>query len=370
MRKPNLTWIVLMTGAGVPSLVPGQQFPPPLREGGGRFRWSGYVQLRYTAVEDDQDLLALRRLKLMIGGNLSPRVQWYAQGLFKDGNASTTDGRVYFQEAWLRYAWRKELQFAAGQFKPPFGRERFTPDFEIVTMDRSLVTDALTPAGPYADSFYRDRGIQADGEPLPFLRYAAGIFDGRGANHGVHGIGPLLTGQVLFRPFRDRPAAGRAFSLQLGGAYAARWGTDLPFRSCCPERAGVLTHFRGTDRRWQTEVSVDWGGTSVRAEYLRAGLRPSGGTAAAFPASGFYLQVSRYLTPRWQAVIKYEGLDPNLYVRNGKDVRQTTAGLNCYIRKNQMKVMAGYVHRSERVAPIANDLVQLQLQYFVPWGAN
>ena len=147
MRAASFPCVVLMFSVTCPPLLLGQQFPPPLREGSGRFRWSGYVQLRYTAIDNDEDLFALRRVKLMIGGNLTPRVQWYAQGLFKDGNASPTDGRAYFQETWLRYAWRKEVQFAVGQFKPPFGRERFTPDFEIVTMDRSLVTDALTPDG-------------------------------------------------------------------------------------------------------------------------------------------------------------------------------------------------------------------------------
>ena len=365
MQAGSLTSILLLACVTCPALVFGQQFPPPLRDGTGRFRWSSYMQLRYTAVENDKDLFALRRLKLMIGGNLTPRVQWYAQGLFKDGNASATDGRVYFQEAWLRYAWRKGVQFAVGQFKPPFGRERFTPDFEIATIDRSLVTDALTPDGPYIDSFYRDRGVQVDGEPHPAIRYAAGVFDGRGARHGFHGVGPLLVGQALFRPIRERPVAGQAFSLQFGGAYAARWGSDLPFRPCCAAMQAELSHFRGADRRWQAEISADWGNASFRGEYMRATLRFSDPLTPAFPASGYYLQLSKYLAPRWQAVVKHEAFDPNLHVRNGKDIWQTTAGLNYYIRQNRVKVMAGYVHRSERVASVANDLVQIQLQYFI-----
>lgn len=144
--------------------VAGQTFPPPLRNSTSRIRWSSYVQLRYTSAQGEEDLYALRRLKLMIGGNLSPRVQWYAQGLFKEGNRSPTDGQVHFQEAWLRFAGSRRVQFVIGQFKPAFGRERFTPDFRILTMDRSLATDALTPDGPYIDSFYRDRGLQIDGE--------------------------------------------------------------------------------------------------------------------------------------------------------------------------------------------------------------
>jgi phosphate-selective porin len=300
----------------------------------------------------------------MAGGNLTPRVQWYAQGCSKT-ERSATDGRAYFQEAWLRFAWRKEVQFAAGQFKPPFGRERFTPDFEILTMDRSLVTDALPPDGPYVDSFYRDRGVQVDGEPHPAFRYAAGVFDGRGAQHGFHGIGPLLVGQALVRPLRGRIAAGQALSLQFGGAYAARWATDLPFRPCCAALEAELSHFTGADRRWQAELSADWGDASLRAEYMRASLRFADALTPGFPASGYYVQVSKFLAPRWQAVVKHEAFDPNSHIKNRKDVWQTTAGLNYYLRQNRAKVMAGYVHRGERAAGVANDLIQVQLQVFI-----
>lgn len=354
----------MLAGAVCPERTRAQQFPPPLREGTDKFRWSGYVQFRYTAVEGGEDLAALRRLKLMIGGNLSPRVQWYAQALFKDGNASPTDGRVYFQEAWLRYAWRRQAQFAVGQFKPPFGRERFTPDFQIATIDRSLVTDALTPDGPYIDSFYRDRGVQVDGEPHPLVRYAAGIFDGRGANHAPNGIGPLVVGQALIRPVRDRRIAGRTLEVQSGGAYAARWGRDLPFRSCCQSMQPALAHFHGADRRWQGELSADWGDASLRAEYMRARVRFSNRPDLDFPASGYYLQISKYLARCWQAVLKHEAFRPNLRAGGAKDVSQLTAGLNYYIRRDRIKLMAGYVHRGERVSPVANDLVQIQLQYF------
>jgi len=365
VRTGSLITAFLLAGAPPSGVVCGQQFPPPLREGSGRLRWSSYVQLRYTALESEPDLRALRRLKLMAGGNLPPRLQWYAQGLFKDGNDSPTDGRAYFQEAWLRYAWRKEVQFVAGQFKPPFGRERFTPDFEIVTLDRSLATDALTPDGPYIDSFYRDRGIQVDGEPHRCWRYAVGVFDGRGANHAFHGIGPMLVGQAVFRPVRERRVAGTVLSLQTGGAFAFREGSDLPFRPCCPQMEPELARFRGSDRRWQLEASADWGSFAFRAEYMRAEVFFSERPWLDFPASGHYLQVSKHLAPRWQAVLKHETLDPNLRARNGQEVRQTTAGLNCYWRENRVKVMTGYVRRNQRFAGLGRHLVQIQLQYFI-----
>ena len=231
--RPRAVVAGLFLGAGV-AILSAQVLPPPLQDSTALFRWSSYVQLRYTNVEGGEDLYGLRRLKVMMGGNLTPRIQWYAQGLFKDGNDSPTDGRVYFQEAWLRFAFRKEIQLVVGQFKPPFGRERFTPDFLILTIDRSLVTDALTPDGPYIDSFYRDRGFQLDGELRRGVRYAASVFDGRGANHQFHGIGPMVVGQVLDELVRDRSFLGRPLTLQVGAATAFRWGRDFAFPPLLP----------------------------------------------------------------------------------------------------------------------------------------
>jgi phosphate-selective porin len=308
----------------------------------------------------------LRRFKLMVGGNFSPKVQWYAQGLFKDGNRSPTDGRVYFQEAWLRFAFRKEIQVAIGQFKPPFGRERFTPDFQILTIDRSVVTDALTPAGPYVDSFYRDRGVQFDGELRRSWRYAVGVFDGRGANHQFHGIGPLVAGQAAKEVLKQRPVLDRPLTVQFGGAAAFRWGRDLPFRPCCTgSGADGFEHFRGADQRWGLELSADWGDASLRAEYIRARLDFAAPGIADVFASGWYLQGAKYLRPKWQAVLKLERLDPNEGVRNARDVFQTTFGLNYYFRRNRAKIMAAYVSRRESATPAPDNLVQVQLQYFL-----
>ncbi|MBI4909516.1 MAG: hypothetical protein HY820_38210 [Acidobacteria bacterium] len=343
----------------------GQFFPPPLRGSTSPLRWSGYVQLRYTNVDNGEDLYGLRRVKLMVGGNLSPRVQWYAQALYKDGNASPTDGRVYFQEGWLRFAFRKEAQLVIGQFKPPFGRERFTPDFQILTIDRSLATDALTPDGPYIDSFYRDRGVQLDGEWRSRVRYMAGIFDGRGANHQFHGIGPLVAVQTVYEVFKERPARGGPLTLQLGGATAFRWGKDLPFRSCCARLEQELRHFSGADRRLGLEASAEWGRVSFRAEYLWAGLSFKATPALDSAAHGWYVQGARFPRPKWQAVCKHERFDPNPALHNDKDIRQSTIGINYYVRQNRTKVMAGYVIRQGAVRPFSNNLFQVQLQFFV-----
>jgi phosphate-selective porin len=115
---------------------------------------SAFIQLRYTAFDEAEDQFALRRLKLMLGGDLNHDWQWFGQVFFKDGNDAPNDGRVYFQEGWVRFQRFRAVQFVAGQMKPTFSRERFTPDFELYTIERSLVVRTLVPNG---DSRTRSR---------------------------------------------------------------------------------------------------------------------------------------------------------------------------------------------------------------------
>ncbi|MBL8231962.1 MAG: hypothetical protein JNL98_25925 [Bryobacterales bacterium] len=82
-------------------------------------------------------------------------------------------------------------------------------------------------------------------------------------------------------------------------------------------------------------------------------------------AEGWYIQAAKFIRPKLQAVVKVEGFDPNVSLLNGKDTRQTTLGLNYYLRKNRFKVMASYVVRQERIRPLANNVLQCQLQAFI-----
>lgn len=61
--------------------------PPPADESTlKKFDWSAYLQVRYTGIGQAEDLYALRRFKLTFFGQLTPHVEYYVQGIFKDGN--------------------------------------------------------------------------------------------------------------------------------------------------------------------------------------------------------------------------------------------------------------------------------------------
>jgi hypothetical protein len=92
---------------------------------------------------------------------------------------------------------------------------------------------------------------------------------------------------------------------------------------------------------------------------------PTNGGGSDFTARVWYTQAAKRSARRWQAVIKYEEFDPDRRVANSKDVRQATLGLNYYLRQSRAKLMAGYVLRHERLHPAANNIFQVQLQYFI-----
>ncbi|GEM_PF-5860137 len=47
------------------------------------FDWRSYVQVRYTHTEVPDDLLALRRFKVMLGGHLNPKIRYFVQALLR-----------------------------------------------------------------------------------------------------------------------------------------------------------------------------------------------------------------------------------------------------------------------------------------------
>lgn len=98
--------------------------------------WQSYVQVRYTSSDDRGDYLSLRRLKLFGQGPLSGDWTYFLQFLYKDGNRSLTDDRIVMQEANVSHP-VKSGKLTSGQFRPPFGMERFTSDYLLPLIDRS-----------------------------------------------------------------------------------------------------------------------------------------------------------------------------------------------------------------------------------------
>lgn len=330
------------------------------------FDWSSYLQLRYTGNENAEDLYALRRFKVMVSGYLKPHVKYYVQGIFKDGNGSSTDGRPYLQEAWINYTAWKYGHITVGQFKPPFGLERFTSDWKLASLDRSQATDHLVPNGQLGDSFARDRGVQLDAWlAAKRLYYAAAVFDGNGANSGFRGNGPLLDGRLVGVLYKAPPQSSRQDRITLGGAVSTRQDHRQNFAAALPgTRALGFSQFSGDDTHLNLEASADFSPVSIRSEYFYAYFNPDRAPLIEVRASGFYVQGALNFRPNLQAVAKYEGFDPNRAVRDRNDLRWTTLGLNWFIRDNRIRLGIDYIFKHELLDSVPNNGVQVQFQFF------
>lgn len=331
------------------------------------FDWHLYSQIRYTYTEDEEERLALRRLKLNMGGNITDHVQYFIQGLYKNGNGSPTDNHPSVQDAWGAYEFLPSLRFMVGQFKPPFGMERFTSDARIYTIDRSQATDHLVPNGKLDDSFTRDRGFQLDGwNKQGRLYYAVGVFEGEGANTKIRNVQPLLTARLVYQLFDQRPVLRQPMDIYAGSAFSNRWANDLDLSGCCPgPQSRALQSFSGQDTRLNAGCAVDWGNSSLRAEYFYARFDFRNSTTPDFSADGWYVQIARYVFDKHiQAVAKFEGFDPNRSVEDKNGVFITTLGLNFFMNRDRAKVMVDYLFRQEETDSFSNNALLIQFQLF------
>ena len=319
--------------------------------------WRSYFQVRYTQPEDAGGYVGLRRLKLYGQGPVTEGCTYFAQFLYKANNRSPTDG-LFVQEAnvWAA-AGRGRMTF--GQFKPPFGMERFTSDWKLALIDRSQPTDRLIPDGSVGDSFARDRGLQWEGAVGPSLNLAVGVFDGNGANEPFLGNGPLLVTRAAYE--RRRGANGR---LRAELALSWRQDHDIDFRGQLPGAPAGYSSFAGHDIRQNLAVACDAGPNSLRAEYLAAQYESGKEGVPSVDASGYYLQYARAVSDRWAAAARYERFDPNQSVTSSRDLSWLTLGATWYIRGDFEKVQVNYVFKSERVNEFDNDALLVQYQRF------
>lgn len=324
-------------------------------------RIESYLQLRVT---DDQllgDDLSLRRAKVMVTWDPAPEWRVYAQALYKDGNRASNDRRLWVQELWVRRrvgaGW-----LAIGQMKPPFGMERFTSDAVLDTIDRSQPTDRLIPNGGLPRSFARDVGVQWDcGAAGRGWSWAVGLFLGNGALvEPYRNNGPLLAARASHRWVL--PKTG---SLQVGAAFSARRDRDIDFSNALPgTRPLGVDHFRGRDTRWDIEAALDAGRWRLRSEVLGASLSGADGQPG-ISARGWYAQATCVLGPRWEAVAKFEFLDPNRQVTDRHDIGWATLGINHFLRGHREKVQADLVIKRSRVGSASVHTLLLQYQRYL-----
>lgn len=325
-------------------------------------RLTSYFQLLYTGVVTGEDRLALRRFKAMLDGGPLNRLHYHLQFIYKTHNESATDNRIFLQDAYVVYPIGTGFALKAGQFIPPFGLERFEPDYKLDFVDRTEVTRRLVINGNLGDSFTRDRGIQGEWIHRGW-DFAGGIFQGAGANNPPRGNGPLGVMRLSYG--RKAPPYGRQWMWRAGLAASARRIADLDFSGQLPGLSKDLTsHFRGTGARLDTFVQGAWGPVSTQAEYYRVQLDPASGSDIL--AEGAYGQAV-YLP--FQAVtfgLRYEWFNPDVHLQEDLSLRQWTAAVTYGLPVRGLRLAADYSRADGASRP--SSVWRVQLQYFLIQG--
>lgn len=314
-------------------------------------QWTSYLQVRGTVPEGEGGYLALRRLKAFGSGPVGQKGSYYIQFIYKDGNRSNTDGRLFLQDAWLKQAVAGGT-LTLGQLKPPFGLERFISDTVLPLIDRSQATDRLVPNGSLGRSFARDLGLQWDGS-LGSVGYSAGAFLGNGANETIHGIGPLLVFRLLWDATSPLPSAGavpkgvspQASARRFGMAAAVSWRRDrgLNLSGQLPG-SGVLGYrrFIGRDVRETLGFSLTDRNATLQAEGFFAQYHSGEPGLPSTSATGGYVQAA-YRWPRgWESAIRLETLNAGFAGPSADSLTAWTVGITDRLRGDREKLQLNY----------------------------
>jgi phosphate-selective porin OprO and OprP len=345
---------------------------PPVYVGPGgpeiKLTLGGYIQAQFeggdvSAFEGRfglnalKDRFRLRRARITLTGEYGENFDFKIQGDFEQSDGISSS-RTAFSGTDIFINWHQlpEANIKVGQWKAPFGLEQITPDELLFTIERSLPTGAITPE--------RQIGVQLWGRPFTnlwpeqkdLLTYYAGIFNGNGRNTTNNDNNNFMyVGRLELLPWHGK-VLGQDSSLKLGADILNSRddkGTNISQTlNLLVNKDGSLSPFTlpGADERtaWSLDAWLNIGPFDLIGEYFQEdvdgrtvnGVRPG---FADFEPSGAYIQGSYFIIPKkLQAVVKWEELNPGQFGNDG--IHSITGGLNYYIHRDAIKLMANYIH--------------------------
>ncbi len=315
-----------------------------------------------------KDRFRIRRARINVTGDYAEQFDFKLEGEFTQSDVGFTvrdaegatlgsnSNRTAFGGTDLFANWHRypELNVKVGQYKAPFGLEQLTPDTKLFTTERSLVSTALTPE--------RQIGVMLWGKPLTnlwpeqkdLLSYSVGVFNGTGRNITTNDNNEFMyVGRLEVMALKSK-MLGQEVGVKFGAnGLSSRDDAGNTISSALRENSdGSLSSFSlasaGERTAYGFDASVRVGPFDFVGEYLseRVGTRTVNGIAplfTGFRADGYYLQGSYFVIPKkLQLVTKWESFNPDQLADD--DIHSITAGLNYYLKGDDIKLLANYIH--------------------------
>jgi phosphate-selective porin OprO and OprP len=306
---------------------------------------SGFTQVRYQFLEQAGKVngFDIRRARLDFKSNLSSYWGYKVQ--------VELAGAPKLLEAYGELKLNDYLNFTLGQFKVPYSLEGLTSTPKLEFIDGSQVVDALT--GRKADIISAtndqqgyDIGLQAGGsflkiKDLPLIEYKVGIFNGTGPNIADNLKEKDVVGRLVFHPIKGIDFGGFAYK---GYAF---------YNTKSSKTTVDAVHERN---RYGIEVSAEYKGASLRAEYIE-------GKDGNKLRNGYYVSAGYFILPQQlQVLAKLDNYDPNINKAVIKDnLTNYTGVINYYFNPNT-RIQLGYTVKKEQAKEIKNNQIVVQFQ--------
>ena len=352
-----------------------------------RFRINAQVQLSVN--DTDGEPVAtdfdIRRLQLRFDGNAFR--PWFLYSIMLDVSSDTI-----LRDAYLTFAYQKEIAPRVGQWKVPFYKEELTSSTSLQLVERSIVNQQFT--------LERDRGFAVQGglgENNNFS-YALGVFNGDGLNGTSVDSNLLYAGRVQLgiggddgrfnpngqfataRSYEAVPNFAKKPTLVIGAAASTLPGLNCDRKSpsgrVC-QRVAELGFPQSNFTMVTGDVNFKAPLFSVEGEYVGRWLAPDSGPQDTAYDQGFNVQGGVFLLPKTVELAgRFSFIDFDTssgVVPPGVSVSNTswalTPGLNYYLSKDhRWKVQVDYSFIrntfTEGAPDIDENIFRTQLQAY------
>ncbi|HWM89680.1 MAG TPA: porin [Thermoanaerobaculia bacterium] len=287
-----------------------------------------------TRFGNDNDRFYLRRARINATGKFLEEFDFRLEGEFGGTLTNTSGLRAQLTDGFINWNRYPEANVRMGQFKTPFGFEQLFSDPRLVTIERSLVNDRLTLS--------RQLGVQVGGDLFEKrMSYAAGVFNGNGANNNFNDDDSFLSTARLSGVLWQGKLLGQSTTWAVGGNVFSSEDTSV---AQAPDFGFDSNVFAGERLGTGFDTQLMAGRFELWAEYLAVDWEPSSGRPLSeIESDGWYVQGSYYVIPnRLQLVLKAETFDP--VTDDATDpVEIGTAGASWYLKGHDLKLLLNYL---------------------------
>ncbi len=318
----------------------------------------------------------LRRGQLGVSSPITPRV---TGNIVFDFAKVGTNGAAPLQSLFLQYLLQKRPSGSnyidIGSFKVPLGYEGDINNGTVQTVERALMFRQRDQFGG-GTSDISDTGAQLRGTFRRF-DYRLGLFNGLGerGNQLATSNNKAVVGRVLYR-FGEGTSTGRGLTL---GLSAATGNSRNALLGATPSLAGRADRMLYNAFMVYRERKI-----AASAEYMTGRSDFSGDAAAPRDIRSYYASAGYLLTPKIEAVLRYDYYD---FDRNfsapsaassATSARELTLGFNYYIKGNNARIQINLVRANGgrgltvangftggNVNSFQNDRTELRTQYQV-----